>query len=97
MEIVRSVHGIPIRLTGERWSHIAENHDDLAGRMDDVLDAVERPSWVTRGYGGTLIAWKPYGRGRFLSVIYRELSRSDGFIVTAFFTSKPRKRDRVWP
>jgi len=97
VEFTRSVNGVPIRLSDERWGHIIEFHDDLVDRAAEVLDAVAHPAWVTRGYGGPLIAWKPFGQGRFLSVIYRELGVSDGFIITAFFTSKARKENRVWP
>ena len=35
---ILSINGVPIRLTEERWFHIVENHDDLAGHFDDVLD-----------------------------------------------------------
>ena len=42
-EIVFSKNGFPIRLPDERWIHIVENHDDLAGHMDDVLEAIENP------------------------------------------------------
>jgi hypothetical protein len=31
MDIAISKAGVPIRLTDERWHHIVENHDDLAG------------------------------------------------------------------
>lgn len=31
MDIAYSVDDVPIRLTAERWFHIVENHDDLAG------------------------------------------------------------------
>lgn len=97
MDVVRSVGGVPVRLTAERWAHIVENHDELAGRMDDVLDAVENPSWVTRGHRGSLIAWRPSGRKRFLAVIYREVGKLDGFVITAFFTRKPEKKNKTWP
>lgn len=30
MERVRSVNGVPIRLSSERWQHIVESHDYLA-------------------------------------------------------------------
>lgn len=30
-------------------------------------------------------------------VIYKELGSDDGFIITAFFTKKPKKRGKVWP
>ena len=33
-----SVRGVPIRLTAERWMHIIEARDELAGRLPDVLD-----------------------------------------------------------
>lgn len=39
-DVALSVDGVPIRLTDERWVHIVENHDDLAGYYDDVLEAV---------------------------------------------------------
>ncbi len=97
MDVVFSVHGVPIRLTAERWMHIIEARDELAGRSPEVLAAVERPDWVTRGYGGALIAWKGYGRKRYLAVIYKELGAQDGFIITAFFTNKPSKRKKLWP
>ena len=29
--IAYSINGVPIRLTAERWLHIVENHDDMAG------------------------------------------------------------------
>jgi hypothetical protein len=97
VRVVRSVHGVPIRLTDERRAHIVEGHEDLADRMDDVMETVAHPAWVTRGYGGCLIAWKPFGRDRFLSVVFKEVGRSDGFVLTAFFTSKPDRKGKIWP
>ena len=97
MEIAYSVNGVPIRLTAERWLHITEARDDLAGRFQDVLAVIEQPDWVTRGYRGALVAWKAYGRRGYLTVIYREVSREDGFVITAFFKRKPSKKAVVWP
>jgi len=65
--------------------------------MDEVLAAIEAPDWVTRGYQGALVAWRGRGRKRYLAVIYREVSKADGFIITAFITSKPRKKNKIWP
>jgi hypothetical protein len=42
MDIAISKAGVPIRLTDERWYHIVENHDDLAGYYDEVLMTVWR-------------------------------------------------------
>lgn len=89
MEIVRSVHNVPIRITDERWIHIIENHDDLAGYYDEILSAVESPELIINGYGGALIALRKQGStNKYLAVIYKENNSQDGFIITAFFTSK---------
>lgn len=97
MDVVPSVNGVPIRLTAERWMHVVEARDELAGRAQEVLGVVESPDWVTRGYRGSLVAWKGYGRKGYLTVIYKEIGTTDGFIITAFFTKKPKKRNKVWP
>ncbi len=34
---VRSVSGVTIRLTEERWLHITEEHAEVAGHLHDVL------------------------------------------------------------
>src|SRR5205823_3702374 len=96
MHEVRSVNGVPIRLTEERWLHIVEARDELVDRSKAVLDAVQFPDWVTKGYRGSLVAWKGYGRRGYLVVIYKEVDSDDGFIVTAFFAKKPKKRGKVW-
>lgn len=88
MEIAKSINNIPIRLTNERWIHIVENHDDLAGYFDDVLLTVESPDYVIKGYQEALIALKQKEEGKFLAVVYKEIGRSDGFIITAYLTSK---------
>jgi len=95
MDVALSVEGVPIRLTTERWFHIVENHDDMAGYYDDVLEIIENPDLVLRGYGGSLIATRGYGRGRYLAVIYRQ-SAEDGFVITAYFTSKIDRKKAVW-
>jgi hypothetical protein len=79
METVNSIHGIPIRLTDERWVHIIENHDELAGYYDNVLDMIENPDYVIKGYGDAKIGLKKFEEGKFLAVIYRETSSDDGF------------------
>ncbi len=88
MDIVLSKNGIPIRLTEERWFHIIENHDDLAGHYDDVLYAVEDPDYIIEGYRNALIALKKITRTKFLAVVYKEKSNNDGFIITAYFTAR---------
>jgi hypothetical protein len=96
MDISCSVDGVPIRLTTERWFHIVENHDDLAGHYDDVLDTIENPDLIVRGYRGSLIAVRGLGQRRYLAVVYRQLSAEDGFVITAYITSKVERRKAIW-
>jgi hypothetical protein len=58
MEIACSVNGVPIRLAAERWLHIVETHDEMAGREDDVLRTIESPEVITRGHRGAIVAWR---------------------------------------
>lgn len=88
MEIVRSVNNVPIRLTDERWIHIVENYNDLAGHYEDILGTVENPDYTVSGYKDALIALKQIREGKFLAVVYKETNKNDGFIITAYFTSK---------
>ena len=74
MDTVYSVNNIPIRLTRERWFHITENHDDLAGYYDGVLQTTENPDLVIQGYGGAFIAVKGMGGKRYLGVGYKEFA-----------------------
>ncbi len=97
MDIVKSKNNVPIRLTEERWLHIVENHDDLAGYYDEVLNAIEDPDFIIKGYREALIALKTMEQ-KFLAVIYKELNPEDGFVITAYFTSKIKleKEEIVW-
>ena len=96
IEIAYSVNGVPIRLTHERWFHITENHDDLASYYFEVLEAVENPEFIMRGNKGSLKATKNMGRDKWLVVIYREASKQDGFIITAYFLDEKPKGDIIW-
>ncbi len=88
MDIAISKNGVPIRLTEERWFHIIENHDDLAGHYDDVLSTIEDPDFVIEGYAKAFIALNKIIKTKFLAVVYREVGKEDGFVTTAYFTGK---------
>ncbi len=98
MDVAKSVHGVPIRLTDERWAHIVLGHPEMSGRRGEILDAVAEPSLVVRGSEGSLLATRPTDGGRLIVVAYLETSASDGFILTAFLTRRDpsRGRDIVW-
>jgi len=96
VEIVYSVNGVPIRLTGERWEHIINNKPYMESYYERILDAIEKPIFVLRGYAGSLVAILSVGRQRYLHVVYKEVSQDDGFIITAFIARKYNRRMIVW-
>jgi hypothetical protein len=96
MDSVISINGVLIRLTLERWFHIVENHDEVAGYYDAVLDTVTNPELIVPGHRGSLTAIRSYGRRRYLYVIYREVTSEDGFIITAYFSSKVNRKKALW-
>lgn len=96
MDIANSVNGVAIRLTYERWYHIVENHDEMASCFHDVLEAVERPDLVVRGNGGTLKAGRSLGKRKWLVVVHREVSRHDGFVITAYLLDTRPEGKIAW-
>jgi hypothetical protein len=100
MDIVQSKNGVPIRLTEERWFHITEEHSELAGNYFEVLETIEAPETIYEGKAEELLAVNEIVPGKFLVVVYKETSDEDGFVITAFFTSKIKKikkRKILWP
>ena len=101
MQIVKSVAGVPIRLTPERTEHIERRHPEMAGEGERVLQVLSSPDFVQGGDAGTLIVIRHYPKTplteKYCCVVYRELSEDDGFILTAYFASKPADwRNIVW-
>lgn len=92
-----SRNGVPIRLSAERWAHIVEAHDYMAGLHEWVLESIADPDAVAVGWEGALIATQhredtPLGE-KDVVVVYREAEADEGFVITAFMTSRV---DKVW-
>jgi len=96
MEVAYSVNGVPIRLTYERWYHIVENHDELASYFHEVLDTIGKPELIVRGNKGALKAARNIGRRKWLVVVYKELSKHDGFVITAYLLDTKPKGEILW-
>ena len=97
--IAKSKNGVIIRLTDERWSHICEEHAELAGLRLDVLETVAEPERIVSGGAGELLALKKQSDGKMLVVVYRE-DAGDGFVITAFLTRREaslNRRKQLWP
>jgi len=80
-----------IKLTAERWFHIIESHDYMAGYFHDVLETINNPEYVIAGKKEELLATKFYEKthisSKYLIVVYKETNK-EGFVITAFMTSK---------
>lgn len=99
MDIAISKNNSPIRLTAERWLHITEEHSEMAGYYFEVLETVEEPEVIYEGKAGECIAVRVVEEGKYLVVVYRESSKDDGFVITAFLTRRRKqleRRRKIW-
>ena len=97
-----SKNGQLIRITDERWAHVVESHDYMAGNRDLVGETVEEPDSIVRGRKGELIALRHYDATsiseKHVVAVYREFEE-DGFLITAFMTSAPEtilRKGVIW-
>ncbi len=100
MDVVKSKNDVPIRLPEARWFHVTEEHSEMAGYYFEVLETLENPEAVYEGETGECLAVKEVEKDKYIVVIYREASKEDGFIITAFLTKRKRqleRRRRLWP
>ncbi len=94
-----SKNGVPIRLPDERWIHLTEGHSEMAGYYSEVLETVEDPDAVYEGNSGELLAAKEIQTDKYIVVVYKEVSGKDGFVITAFLSSRKKqleRRTKVW-
>ena len=98
-DIAKSKNAISVRLTDERWSHIVEEHSEMAGLRREVLETITDPFMILEGHYGVLMAVREISKGKYLVAVYRETG-VDGFIITSFMTRRQRflvRRKKVWP
>ncbi len=95
-----SRNGVPIRLTDERWTHIIEEHGEVATLRQEVLLAVSDAERVLRGTAAELLAVRILSSDAAIVTVYRETSPDDGLIITAFITRRLGsldRREQLWP
>ena len=101
MIVVKSRNGVNIRLTDERWGHIGRRHPEMGIQRERVIETVSQPDLIQEGDEGALMAVRRYPETplteKFWVVAYREDSPEDGFVITAYFTSRPSaSRRALW-
>jgi hypothetical protein len=64
--------------------------------LDKVLETLAEPSRIVEGQAGETLALRDYEQTNITKktsvVVYRD--EPDGFVITAFFTSKPQKIEK---
>ncbi|MBE9137861.1 hypothetical protein IQ254_11765 [Nodosilinea sp. LEGE 07088] len=84
----------PIRITYQQWAHVVENHDYMAGCLEFVLETLSEPNFIVDGWETELIALRAYPKTpiskKSVVVVFKE-AELEGFMITAFMTSKPGK------
>ena len=96
---VLSRNYVPIRLPDERWFHIVEGHEELIGLRHAVIETVAQPERILEGNRGEFLAVREQEPGHWIVVAHTEQD-GDGFVITAFLTSKWRRLERrrqIWP
>ncbi|MGK5094383.1 hypothetical protein WDW89_20500 [Deltaproteobacteria bacterium TL4] len=97
-----SALGNSVRLTSERWAHVVEAHDYMAGNLDMVLETLASPERIIHALSGEHYALRNYPStvigSKTCVVIYRD--ELNGFVITALLTSKPqqffKRGDIIW-
>ena len=101
MALLRDNEGRQIRLTEERWRHIAE-HPEMTGMRAALEETLRTPEVVVQSLSepGARLYYRFYQRtmvgGKYLcaAVIFQ---RDDAFIVTAYLTDRVKKGEILWP
>jgi hypothetical protein len=73
----------------------------MDGQKGQVLETLTEPDLIQRGDFGELIAVRFFEKtpltSKHLVVVYKEIVDTDGFVITAYFASKPSERRKtVW-
>ena len=101
MLLTYSVAGVPVRLTDERWGHICRRHPEMEDQEGKILETIESPTVILQGDYDEKLAVRFYKTtpltSKHLVVAYREISATDGFIVTAYFARRLAEwREILW-
>ncbi len=98
---IKSKNNVHIRLTSERWLHITTSHPEINSENSDIIfNDIHDPDIILRGDEKELLAVKKKVRSKFwFVVIYKEVNKKDGFVITAYKTTDIKwllKRKALW-
>jgi hypothetical protein len=68
----------------------------MDSQRERVLETLEEPDLIQQGDFGEILAVRFYPKSpltqKHLVVVYKELNKADGFVLTAYYASAPSKR-----
>jgi hypothetical protein len=89
-----------VRLTEERLAHIL-THPEMVGMESKIADTLKKPQLVrkSRSDDSVNLFYRFYTQtkigDKWLCVVAKYFP-DDAFVVTAYFTAKPKKGDDLW-
>lgn len=101
MKILLDYRGRSVRLTDERLVHILE-HPEIANMEAAMEQTLHEPQLVRRSRSDktATLSYRYYTETRvgekWLCVVVK-YSTNDAFVLTAYFTDKPKKGEQLWP
>ncbi len=100
MQVTNDYNGIAVRLTDERLNHILE-HPEMANHKDSIAQTLKEPDIVIQSLSDdeSRLYYRFYQKllvgDKYLCVVVK-FSADDAFVVTAYFTDKPKKGEILW-
>ena len=91
--------GFHVRVTRAYWELIVTvKHPVMAGRDNDVKDALQRPSEIrqSRSDFDVYLFYKPERIGRWVCAVAKQLN-GNGFLITAYPTDAIKEGELIWP
>jgi len=101
MEVFEDLNGRHIRLTEERMQHILE-HLEMQGQIERIAETLKFPDVIVASkYDPSVHLYHRFYEvtpveSKYLVVTVKFLE-DDAFMLTAFFTDRKKKGDRIWP
>lgn len=86
--------GRKIHLTKERWSHITIKHPDMANKLEEIKEALIKPTLIIQHkFDDSMRNYCKYYKYEkcYLLVSVKYLN-GEGYVATSFMTRKIRKR-----
>jgi hypothetical protein len=100
MPILLDYQNRQVRLTEERLAHIL-THPEMVEMESQIADTLKNPQMVrkSRSDDSAELFYRFYTQlvigDKWLCIVVKYLP-NDAFIVTAYFTDKPKKGDDLW-